>query len=428
MVSQYEPRFREREAEAQPPATQIVFTGLLRGFDQDTGIATFQVERAGRYEELTVAIHKNRNELYHALYQTLLGALDPNGRLRALHLRVALRAGEKIPELLFAEECSPEGSKRFTWAGTELRWTEELDGAVDEDFDWRTAQFASAYLEELLRGDANSEAMAGIQAEAQRIFLEQAQAAGLGGTPEEVGGIFRRRGSLREILGAHEHKGAVRYDTRYGFEQQNAHVRGDRPATIAALVNYCYQAAVVQQGAMRAAQAVYLSEGRSGSLAEAHQGELVGDHLLIAANPSLETHGKLFAAYSYETARGVIARLMSGAMDAAHIPAARPEIDETELDKQHVDVANSMHQQTLAALPPGADDPEDPLVRSGAYFATARNLVAGNRVLSRQGVGIAQDNAAPDRKDTPPPPPRTNRVAEAVHGGLKYFEGLCDGL
>ena len=421
--------YRRREDEEVPavPATQVVRTGILRGFDPESGIASFSVERNGRMEEMSVSINV-RNPLYRSLYETLLAGLDKNGRVPALLIRVAVREGTRPPELLYAEECAPEANKRFAWAGTELRWTQEMDRSVDLDFDWKAAQYASGYLRDFLDGGDSAQILPDIQAEARRIFLEQAAGAGLAGTTAEIADLFHPRGSFREILGASEHRGRVRYDTRYRFEQQNGHVQGDRSATVAALINYAFQAATVELGAQRAATAVYLEEGRVGSLAEAHQLELVKDRLLLHPNPSLETHGKVFAAYSYETARGVIARFMSGAMDAAGISAARPEIDEIELEKRLGDPAQSMHVQTVGALPPEANDPEDPLVRAGAYLATARNLSEGSRLVSQEGVGIAQTHAAPDRKETPEPPRRTNRFAEGVRDGVKALESLCGGM
>ncbi|MDD2765955.1 MAG: hypothetical protein PHE83_18485 [Opitutaceae bacterium] len=411
-----------------PPAQQVVHTGVLRGFDYDSCIATFGIVRDGIVSgEISVALHKGE-ALFGDLIRKLAAGMEKQGQPVVWHLRVALRSDREIPDLLYAEPCAPEKDVRFTWAGTQLRWTRELDGRVDTDFDWRSRQFAADYLHELADGATAAAVFPGIVAEARQIFAEQAKSAGLPDSPDDINRQFHPRGSFREIMTGSEHRQCVRYDTRYAFSQQNAHVRDDPAAMAAALVNYAFQAAVVERGARRAAAEMYLGEGRSGSLAQAHQAELVKEKVLLAPNPGLESNAGIFAAYSYEETRLAVAGLFAGAMDAARIPAARPELDEIEVDKQHGDPAKSPHQQTLLALPPEADNPEDPLVRAGAYLQTAHNLTNGYRRLSQQAVAVAQQQAAPDRKETPRDPKRASQVAETFHHGVKYLEGICDGM
>jgi len=412
-----------------PPAQQLASTTILRGFDPESGIATFSHEVNGKVQEFSAAINKKRPN-YSRLYEMLLSNLGRDGNVPALDIRIAVSNDGAIPELLFAVPVvTRRRDQRFIWRGIELKWTEELDNAVDVDFDWCAHQFAQKFLEDQINDPKNFQS---IRSRAFEIFAENSAKSGLDLSSEQLRTLFDRfaPGDINQVIAGRETSAGgsirgVRYDPRYSFDQQNGHVGRDANEVASSLVNYAFQVGIVDVGAMAASNDVTMKNGKTGSLAEAHQLELVAEQRLIAQNPNVSSYREIFALYSHEEVRTQLLSILGGAMDAAGVPAARPEIDFTEHQKQ-LAPDKSQHHIVLSEMPDEARNSQDPTIRAGAYIAAARNVGDSFRDVSRREVAIVQSRNVPRQKDLSKKDGGELILAEKFKQGVKKLEDTID--
>ncbi len=419
----------ERIEELGAPSPAVSQTCFLRGFDPQSGLATFVHVLDGSYREFTVEVPED-DPLYRRNYETLIACLNNDKGPHVLQVRVSMptRDGD-FARLLLASPVSKDLETRFKWKGVELHWSRTLDHAVDVDFDRYADGHASSFLATLLEPQSAEAKFSPVRQEAKKIFLQEAAAAGVAG---DLDGLFEKFApkSLGGVIQGTEHaKGAtraVRYDIRYTFKQQSAHVpSGDQDALASALANFAAQKGVAVFAAHQAVDKIPTGDAHEvTSLAQAHQNQLIADSILLAPNPSLDAHRESYAAYSFESVRNAVAGNLAGMMDAAGIQAARGELDMIEYEKANGTLGSSKHLQVLAGIPEAEKNHSDPLVRAGAYLKTSELIEADYRVISKERVADAQRKATPsiDNKHQTHP----NALGDSIRKGIEKVERTID--
>jgi hypothetical protein len=409
-----------------PPIPQIARNGIILGFDPESSIATFATEVNGKREEITCVVPKS-DPLYNQHYKLLLGAIDRDGRVPALRLRLAMPLDPTLlPTLVFATPTATDRENKFSWNGTKLTWTDDLDQAVDIDFDRAADEFAAKYLRDMLQASDAKHAFTGAKMLASEIFMEEGKEFGT-----EVTSLAEEysKSSLSDVLAGKEYVGGVtrqvRYDTRYSFRQQAQHViaLGDNKSIASALANYSAQKALMIDAADRAKTRCDLPGGATGSLAELHQQELLEERMLLAANPSLAEFKNVFAQYSFESVRNALAGNLAGMMEVAGVPPARAEFDLVEHAKKD---RESKYSRVLESLSPEDKENPDPAYRAGAFLGASLTLEESFRKISKAEVGNSQSVAAPSQRDMLKPVQRENGLANLAREGLKGLERVID--